>query len=769
MLNKKEVKAQVTVFIIIGLIILILVGLYFGVKSIIDSDKPDVPDPLANKEAAIIKDYVDNCVYQVGKQAIIKVGEQSGYTEIPGSLKFNPLPYKSDLFYNEIYSLPYWYHFSEDNVFKSHKPALCSYSGDCGIVDFGEGSVQENIENYLNKNIDSCINNFKSFDNVYDIFIKGDKEFNVQIINDKVIINFNYPIDVKSLNSNSITNFESFSTELNVPLLQMFVLAMDITEAESNYHFIEDNTLNLITAYSRIDSNALPPMSQMSFFDFDKEIWIRRELEEKIRYEVLPFIGLTKLANARNNDPPIAYADPEYYPFAQGFYNSFIINIAPNQTYNYTVDIYYPDSEIDFFIDNGEEIIKPKTIKGLNPNMVNMFSMIIQEYTFNYHLSYPVIITITDDKAFNGEGYSFSFSLESNIRNNIPFTQNMSFARFEPATRLRLDDPNALVDKNINIKVKDKRSNEPISNAAIIYNCGSEFYVGKTEFVNSEAIFSGKMPYCAVGGFIKVMKQGYGSVIYDYDNNENDLNEVYIDIELWPIKEKSLTFFKRTEEDIDNMQTIGDKLAYKHNLEPGDEIIFTINKIKESNYDDDFPTISFTLVTAPNLTGTHYDADYQREQIQKLYDGGEINESLYEEFIQEINNYEESEVEMLTDNSYSVELIPGDYTVGMTLMTQGPFVISEKTETYCAGEEVLGVCIGEEEEITYDALELSSWVTGEYSFEFTVHENRVYNEGDLIFFVPYLDAPTTWDELSDFNMEEYVTDIDSWKLMPYYE
>jgi hypothetical protein len=764
---KKEVKAQVTTFVIIALILIIAVGIYFGVREFLAKNQPDVPEEIVTNEAGLIKEFTDNCLKQVSKEAIVIAGERSGYTNIPETLKTNPFPYKADVFSNAVYSLPYWYHFSDDNIFESHKPALCSYSGDCGIVDFGEVSVQENIEDYVEENLDSCINNYASFNGIADVKELGNQDVAVQIIEDKVIVRLNYPIEVSSFDSESKTNIDAFSTEHNVPLQQMFVLSMDIVESQSRNHFIEDNTLNLISAFSGLDGDKLPPMSHLSFMDFSQEFWIRRQVEETMRYEVLPFVGLTKVVNALNTNPVVPYADEEYRAFAQGFYESFHINIKENQTYNYTVDIYYPDSDIEFYIDNGEEVLRSKEMKGVNPNLVKLFKLAIQEYSYDYNLAFPVIITVRDDEAFNGEGYSFSFAIEANIRNNLPLTQNMTFARFDSPSRLKVDDPSALVDKNITVNVKDRHTNQPIDEALVIYNCGKDYFVGNTITNNYESELTTKFPYCAVGGYIKVMKEGYATVIEDFDNDELNFDPKKVYLEMWPAANKTFKFFKRTQDDLDSMQTIEDKLAYKHVLSSNEELLFNIQKIKEDPREDDFPLISFMLVTNTNATELTYNADAQVQQVTDLYEAGEINQSMYDSLIEGIGEYKDTQLSYEQD--FNVELVPGMYEVDMSLMSKGPYNIPRKTETMCLGQEVAGVCIGEEEEVVYDELNLSVWVTGETKFNLTIHENRLYTGNDVMFFTPYLPAPTSWSSLKSFDLEEYVTDIEDWKLQPYYE
>ncbi len=766
-------KAQLTAFIIIALVLLISIGLYFGIREFSARNQPDVPQPVESDQAEIATKFVESCMNRVGKEAVILIGEQGGYLNTEG-LKVSPIPYDSDVFYNDVYNIPYWYYMKSEGVFRSNKPALCSYSGDCGINDFrneGQQSVQENIEIYIKENIDSCINDFKDLDPMFETNIIGEKNLGVQIFEDQVIIRMNYPIEINSYDSESTTGLNTFSTELDVPLLQLFSFAKDIIEAEIAHKFIESNTLNLISVYSRMDNNYLPPMAEMTFFKYDSNFWIRRQLAETMRYEVLPFVGLTKIGNAKYGIPAIARVKGEYFPFAQGLYDSFVVDIGNNKTYNYTADIYYPDSEIDFFINKGEEIIRPSKIKGIHPTFDKMFSLLIQDYSFNYHLSFPVVITLKDDEAFNGQGYEFTFAVESNIRNNVPAVGNISFTSFGSTSRLQIDDPNALVNKIFTIKVKDKHTDMPVIDADIIYNCGTDFYVGKTEIKNNEGVFEGKLPYCGANGYLKIIKDGYGPTAIDLINDEIDISEETIDFEIWPIANKTVRYYKRTPEDIENMSTIEDKLTKKHEIDYDEEIIFNFQRIKSHPSEDPFPLTGFKLVTRENYTNIETGVEDQRAQIELYYNSGQMNQSVYESLIEQLDIFGEENVGVEVAPTEELELIPGTYVIDALMIKNGPFNIPEKDKEICpSGFDPLGICIGGTETITYNETNLTSWVTGKLKFNFTIRENYVYNDKNLYFFIPVVDVPTNWDQLIDFDIDSYLEDeVEDWMMLPYYE
>jgi hypothetical protein len=776
-MNKNK-RGQITVFVILGLVLLISVGLYFVIKENASEDKPDVPQPLTNKEIASLYEFTNKCLYDVTKDALILAGRNGGFTSLEGTgLKVNPIPYESDVFYSDFYSVPYWYYMNDDSKFSSNKPALCSYAGDCYVEDYGDVSIQKSVESYVLDNIDSCLNNFQEYNNIFDIEKLDEKEVKIQFTEDEVLAELDMPLQITSLDSPSETETElsKFQTELDVPLAKMFKFATEMTQAQIDTNYLENNLLNLIAVYSDLDESMLPPMKHFTFLDYSKKHWFRHKVEDQMRYSVLPFLGLTKFANALNSNPPIAHVDEEYAHFAQGFYNSFIVNLGENITYPFNANVFFPDSDIDFYINNGKELIQGEEIEGMNQNLMQMMGVMVQYYEFNYYISFPVMMQVSDETAFNGEGYDFNFAIEGNIRNNIPATANMTIVKFDSAKRISLDDPSQLVNRTIEIFVTDKHTDEPVEGARILYNCGTDFYLGETIMEDGKAVFRGKAPYCVSGGYFKVAKDDYASDIINFNNFGEDLSDKTFESEIWPVHEKQLHFYKRTEEDVEtlNYGTIANKLSAKHELNYSDKIMFNIERINDLPEEDNIPLVGFMMVQRKNNSNEGFDSglDDQLANIESLYEQGQINESLYETSKAQLEEYEEVNMDVEIPDNYSVDLIPGKYHVEMSMIRDGPFNIPEKNKEICpTGLDPLGVCIGGTETMTLDAINLSSWVTGKAMYNFTINEPYVYNDNDLLMFVLSKAPPTNWDEFQDYDLDDYVLDPNKeWMMLPYYE
>ena len=71
-------RGQITVFIIISLIILLSVSLFIYYRSL-TLQEPEIVPPQFDP----VKDYVSSCIKIVGKQAVDRLGQQSGYINVP--------------------------------------------------------------------------------------------------------------------------------------------------------------------------------------------------------------------------------------------------------------------------------------------------------------------------------------------------------------------------------------------------------------------------------------------------------------------------------------------------------------------------------------------------------------------------------------------------------------------------------------------------------------------------------------------------------------
>jgi hypothetical protein len=83
-------KAQATVFIILGVIFLAVMALIFTFVS-----KPEVESPMPTGQKAV-SNYIDDCLASTARQGLLTIGERGGYYDVPDrslGLEFTDVPY----------------------------------------------------------------------------------------------------------------------------------------------------------------------------------------------------------------------------------------------------------------------------------------------------------------------------------------------------------------------------------------------------------------------------------------------------------------------------------------------------------------------------------------------------------------------------------------------------------------------------------------------------------------------------------------------------
>ncbi|MCX6711670.1 MAG: hypothetical protein NT139_01360, partial [Candidatus Woesearchaeota archaeon] len=167
MINK---KAQVTFFIILGIIIIGLIGLiiYIRTGSFKLGSNIEIEKGVSTSlQLNVIKEYVDNCLEETSKDGLFIIGKQGGYYNTPKSI--------STILIGENVT---YYYFNK----KIYIPEI--------------SVIQKELGNYISNNLIKCLD-FKEFkDKGYNI---NGKNILVETkINDKNIdITMNYPITIE--------------------------------------------------------------------------------------------------------------------------------------------------------------------------------------------------------------------------------------------------------------------------------------------------------------------------------------------------------------------------------------------------------------------------------------------------------------------------------------------------------------------------------------------------------------------------------------------
>jgi hypothetical protein len=762
-------KGQITIFIILGIVILFIVAISIYWQNSFNRVRPPVQQLIVDDQLKPIQVYVTDCLSAISKEALIRIGQNGGYITIPNGLHINlGKPYDSDALFFDPQVMPYWYYMrpceqSSVGCIYINNPPVCKSGVECALPYRGQNSIEEQLSKYVQDNVGSCVNNFEPFKDVYDIragAIKVDTQITEQTVNFKM----DYPLTINIKGSKSSGDIAYFYTEHKLKFKRIYQFAQEVRDAEANYTFLERNTLNLISVYSGIDSKQMPPMSDMDMFVKGKKYWIRTDVKEHLMNEILPYTMLLQLVNAGNAQDILPRGtNSKYISFEEGFYKGMMIKVSENSYSDLDANVYYPPGADIYLNIGGSEIIKPKNYDGGDNIIMKMMSFAFNDYSFKYDISYPVIVSIRDPEAFNGEGYTFNYAVQANIRQNVPITQNMTVVSISNVPSIDLEDTDLRTDRMITIEAYDKYTKEPLEDVLVSYKCGYDILIGSTAMKAGKAILSDKFPFCEVGGTIVYEREGYMSGVIDYTNVAGSDSKNFR-VELWPLKEKKLKVYKRTQANINSIRSVGAggivfySTAYTE-LGPEDTVYLNVYRTKDDPRESDVPLIGFVSVRSSNATPpkliTKQD---QIDFVNKAYNDGLINVSARDAMLTDLNfvSDEPTIVEATSAEEYVMEFVPGTYTLDAFMMYDGLITIPAKSEEVCAGAEVMNVCVFGKSTIDFPEQNFTSWVSGGANLDFVLTENDVYNDDTLIFFVAEMPLPSDWSMLQEsLSIESY--------------
>jgi len=403
-------RAQVTIYIIIGIVILfsIATAVYVAHRLLVS------PEEIATVDRPI-KDYVEACIQQVGEQALLPVGASGGYLD-PG----NPVLSGQDFFVSKDPAegdallvseltgdfIPYWFYMSTGNdckqcMMESMQPSI--------------EQVKSQIDGYMEEHLEECIHSFEPFLEQGYIFETGDVQSDILLAEESTRFLVNYPVTAKKLDVT--TKMENFVGVVDVPFKKMYDLAGRITKEEKEKAFLESFLFHFISLHTGLEMSKLPPLGGVTH---DKILvnWFRPMVEMNVQQLLLSYIPLIQLYNTKDARQVSAGDNV----FEEGFYKGLYLKFL-KEKHPFNVNFMY--LEWPFYFDitprSGEILTGEAHIQEWPFNFATAFQT--NYYEFYYDVSAPVMVEIRDPDALKGKGYSFNFALELNVRDNKDFVE----------------------------------------------------------------------------------------------------------------------------------------------------------------------------------------------------------------------------------------------------------------------------------------------------------------------------------------------------------
>jgi hypothetical protein len=712
-----QTKSQITIFIIIGIVILVGATLLFVLRT---TQQPSSEEEIIKKtietptEFKPINDFIVSCISNVGKDGIRLLGFHGGYIDLNKygiqARASNPTESRAFLFNTQDTNsgVAYWNYFQSDNQ--------CTQGCSCGTEQpflykkDGAPNIEEQLDSYIEENLDICLNDFESFKrNGFDIKTIGDIKATTQVRENDVLFYVNY--EVKAKKGESEFQVKEYITIVPVELRKIYELADELREKEVNFTYLERWTVEQIAGLGLgIDENRLPPMAASELSPGKRPVyWIKQKVKNDIQNNMLPLYT-----------PALSVYETKNYNYGLlgTFYERATLPIDnPN-------DNFYRDLDVKFNYLNWWPIYFDITGRGISGQKIgpetassSLMSFIgVKRYNFYYDVSYPVIVDIYSEDAFNQEGFHFYFGLEANVRNNEPLNCSgegiKEYAYPSGSMFCNYDQGCA----NVTMHSIDAKTQQPLDDVTIFYSAGSES-CDKGFTKDGKAVAS--LPQC-VGSACSVnaVKEGY-----------------------WYYPK---TFAVRCDASFScsNEDVLCDKESLQLNMEPFRDSDITIMKKKMLKQAQ--KTWAFNNVAEPLL-----DNEYAVITLEKIKDN--INE---EDLILSGIYYGNQ-----TSINFYPGLIPGNYETRIDLFYEFP---DYKGRDYVEFKEV------KQCQSTYFGLSKTCTTIGPYNItntiiegsfltNITITKDMLDNHNKIIFYtISSPDIDTSYNILDVYDMEEMV-------------
>jgi hypothetical protein len=764
-------RGQVTIFVIVGIALLLLVLLYLFRTTQFE------PDVAGGEGAAVIEGMVSSCTEESLERLLRTAGANGGHLDI-SHLRRSANAWEADLVEFPPQTVPYWTHLrpcpnSELGCEASAQPPLCKMGSSCPLASYGEKSLQEQLELALPGELLDCLDNFNRLAE-YEIEARGAPEAEILFTAEGVVATIDFPLSILEIASGETYRLNDFSGRADVNIAKVYTFAHEIATAQRNSSFLEALTLHLLSIYSGVEA-PLPPMRAVSVLG-QKRYWSRTQVERILQDELLPWVNFIQVPNAPASFRPILPpADSELTAEEQQLYAGifFFLNQRVSETFyeGMGVRFFYPGTRPLLSINGGAEVLQPRSadVGGFLQKIVGMF---LNDYRFRYTLSYPVIVTIRDENAFGGEGYDWSFAMEANIFRNQPVDRSETVDSFLLVDeRVDFSSPIQRVKKRITLTVLDREQEQrailaPLSGVQVNYECGNSFYIGTTDH-NGQ--LETRFPYCRYGGVIRLSKQGYLGSGLPFDNYVEGGEEA-LQFSLWPLKNVTLSMRKRTDTQVEELRSSVPNLFTILNkssaLNKSDMAIFSIERVKETPYDEELPMVGFYTFSVVEQNFSSEIAAQERH-LEQLRQQGILTDADVAEWLLALE--EQEAIVTPAQPAVSVLIAPGRYVIDGFILHNEQISIPEETREFCEMPiPIGGVCLSSKE-YTLNETNFTAWMKGGIRYDddapYEITWNQLYNTEELTFYMLEQKIPSEWKDLEEYQSIDDFLDQQGLRLL----
>jgi len=226
-------KSQITIYIVLGLIIIIVISFLVYKKNIVN---PGPDEQVIVRQAEQVKKYVEQCLYDIGTKGVFLIGSQGGYIDPEYNEEFGDFD-QVPWYRSGFLKIAYWYYEGKDI-----SPSI--------------EDVERKLGRYVFVKVkEKCLDfsGFTSFEGTdvslpdvepYDLFTGIEKDVNISIaINEfSSEILLTYPVTLKKGATTKV--IRDFRSVINLPLGKDYRIAKDILSKAAGSEKYYDLSIN---------------------------------------------------------------------------------------------------------------------------------------------------------------------------------------------------------------------------------------------------------------------------------------------------------------------------------------------------------------------------------------------------------------------------------------------------------------------------------------------------------------------------------------------
>lgn len=509
-------KGQVTLFVVLGLVLALIAALFFFAFRNIATDNPS-NQVSTHDFSAVIAGYqasAQTCILADSKRAIKQIMSHGGYID-PAAHGFFAQEFDTTrgnaltLSTSGEELIPFWF----EHLARTTCQSNCPVRSNIPHLEKQptQTSIQEQLEEELSKSIQTCLNNIQISPD-YEMTPLEEPAIKAIIGDSTITYILNRDVEFTYVQTNAKTTTDEVTAKQTVHLKALYdigVSIIDNAEILEREQFMPRATKQVIQSFSMSDSGIPPISGEVEFTTKQPRRWLLHEVKDELINLLADNIPLIEIKGTSKEQ---LFIDENYY--SQALYNSG--PFSPDITLphydkldQFSIDFYYNSAwgvDLEIYPRNGV-VIQPQ---GGVFSPVPFFRFGVADYRFRYDLTYPVVVIISDENAFNGEGLSLIYAFETSLKDNNPINYSNSTTLYEedPLNDLFATDKMRM-NGLISIEVIDALTAQRVKDVDLTYVCGdASTTAGTTQAILNEIKSVTSLPQC-VGGFITGYHQDY--------------------------------------------------------------------------------------------------------------------------------------------------------------------------------------------------------------------------------------------------------------------